>query len=263
MLSIQTSRIEKKDNLSVYNLNYPIIKSEIKKDIISHINKRILEDIVSFKSAVEDVISTLSSKSNHLSCVNTDYVITYNYNNIISIPIEFSQLDGLYNISYINSYNYDINLENLSCVNTDYVITYNYNNIISIPIEFSQLDGLYNISYINSYNYDINLEKEIKIDDLFNPEIDYTEIITKKIETKIKELSKELSVDKYIEVLDYLKDIILCDNPTFYISEDCVVICFSSYELDPTIPDISTFKISFKEDKEYLSKYILDRVLDR
>lgn len=216
MLSIQTSRIEKKDNLSVYNLNYPIIKSEIKKDIISHINKRILEDIVSFKSAVEDLISTLSSKSNHLSCVNTDYVITYNYN-----------------------------------------------NIISIPIEFSQLDGLYNISYINSYNYDINLEKEIKIDDLFNPEIDYTEIITKKIETKIKELSKELSVDKYIEVLDYLKDIILCDNPTFYISEDCVVICFSSYELDPTIPDISTFKISFKEDKEYLSKYILDRVLDR
>ena len=215
MLSIQTSRIEKKDNLSVYNLNYPIIKSEIKKDIISHINKRILEDIVSFKSAVEDVISTLSSKSNHLSCVNTDYVITYNYN-----------------------------------------------NIISIPIEFSQLDGLYNISYINSYNYDINLEKEIKIDDLFNPEIDYTEIITKKIESKIKELSKELSVDKYIAVLDYLKDIILCDNPTFYISEDSVVICFSSYELDPTIPDISTFKISFEEDKEYLSKYILDRVLD-
>lgn len=215
MLSIQTSRIEKKDNLSVYNLNYPIIKSEIKKDIISHINKRILEDIVSFKSAVEDVISTLSSKSNHLSCVNTDYVITYNYN-----------------------------------------------NIISIPIEFSQLDGLYNINYINSYNYDINLEKEIKIDDLFNPEIDYTEIITKKIESKIKELSKELSVDKYIAVLDYLKDIILCDNPTFYISEDSVVICFSSYELDPTIPDISTFKISFEEDKEYLSKYILDRVLD-
>lgn len=215
MLSIQTSRIEKKDNLSVYNLNYPIIKSENKKDIISHINKRILEDIVSFKSAVEDIINTLSSKSNHLSCVNTDYVITYNYN-----------------------------------------------NIISIPIEFSQLDGLYNISYINSYNYDINLEKEIKLDDLFNPKIDYTEIITKKIESKIKELSKELSVDKYIVVLDYLKDIILCDNPTFYISKDSVVICFSSYELDPTIPDISTFKISFEEDKEYLSKYILDRVLD-
>lgn len=215
MLSIQTSRIEKKDNLSVYNLNYPIIKSEIKKDIISHINKRILEDIVSFKSAVEDVISTLSSKSNHLSCVNTDYVITYNYN-----------------------------------------------NIISIPIEFSQLDGLYNISYINSYNYDINLEKEIDIKDVFNSEIDYMEIIAKKIDNKIKELSRELSIDKYIMVLDYLKDIIFSDNPTFYISKDGIVICFSSYELDPSISDLSTFKISFKEDRSYLSKYIIEKIID-
>ena len=31
MVSIQTSSIEKKDNLSVYNLNYPIIKSDNEK----------------------------------------------------------------------------------------------------------------------------------------------------------------------------------------------------------------------------------------
>ena len=31
MVSIQTSSIEKKDKLSVYNLNYPIIKSEYNK----------------------------------------------------------------------------------------------------------------------------------------------------------------------------------------------------------------------------------------
>ena len=39
MVSIQTSSIEKKDNLSVYNLNYPIIKSDNEKNIINHINK--------------------------------------------------------------------------------------------------------------------------------------------------------------------------------------------------------------------------------
>ena len=157
------------------------------------INHRIYEDIIAFKSAIED--------------------IAYCKNNC------------------------------LSCISTDYYITYNNNGIISIPIEFSQLDGLYNISYINSYNYDINLEKEINIKDIFNSETDYMEIITKKIDNKIKELSRELSIDKYIMVLDYLKDIIFCDNPTFYISTDSIVICFSSYELDPTISDLSTFKI--------------------
>ena len=202
MVSIQTSSIEKKDKLSVYNLNYPIIKSDNKKNIINNINHRIYEDIIAFKSAIED--------------------IGYSKNNC------------------------------LSCISTDYYITYNNNGIISIPIEFSQLDGLYNISYINSYNYDINLEKEINIKDrnYFTAE-DYD---------KIKELSRELSMDKYIMVLDYLKDIIFSDNPTFYISKDSIVICFSSYELDPAISDLSTFKISFKEDKSYLSKYIIEKI---
>ena len=148
MVSIQTSSIEKKDNLSVYNLNYPIIKSDNEKNIINHINQRIYEDIIAFKSAIEDIEY---SKNKHLSCINTDYYITYNNN-----------------------------------------------GIISIPIEFSQLDGLYNISYINSYNYDINLEKEIDIKDVFNSDIDYMEIIAKKIYNKIKELSIELSIDRYI-----------------------------------------------------------------
>lgn len=143
MVSIQTSSIEKKDKLSVYNLNYPIIKSDNKKNIINNINHRIYEDIIAFKSAIED--------------------IAYCKNNC------------------------------LSCISTDYYITYNNNGIISIPIEFSQLDGLYNISYINSYNYDINLEKEINIKDIFNSETDYMEIITKKIDNKIKELSKSLA----------------------------------------------------------------------
>ena len=100
------------------------------------------------------------------------------------------------------------------------------------------------------------------IKDVFNSEIDYMEIIAKKIDNKIKELSRELSIDKYIMVLDYLKDIIFSDNPTFYISKDGIVICFSSYELDPSISALSTFKISFKEDRNYLSKYIIEKIID-
>lgn len=215
MVSIQTSSIEKKDNLSVYNLNYPIIKSANKKNIIDNINQRIYEDIISFKSLIEDILD-----------------MTYTEN------------------------------RSLSYINTDYYISYNDNDIISIPIEFSQIDGLYNISYINSYNYDINLEKEITLEDIFNSNLDYIDLITNKIENKIKKLSKELSTDKYIMVLDYLKDIVLSDNPTFYIDKEGIIICFSSYELNPIIYEISKFKIYFNEDRKYLSKYIIDKVLD-
>jgi len=192
MLSIQTSKIEKKDNLFVYNLNYPIIKSDDENNIINHINNRIYEDIIAFKSVVEDIM--------------------------------------------------DVNNNQQSFISTNYYIKYNNNGIISIPIEFTQVDGLYNISYINSYNYDINLEKEINIKDLFKSEVDYMKIITKKIDSKIKELSRNLSLDEYIIVLDYLKDIIFTDDPAFYISKDGIVVCFSSYELDQNIKDISTFK---------------------
>ncbi len=215
MVSIQTSSIEKKDNLSVYNLNYPIIKSDNKKNIINNINQRIYEDIISFKASIEDILDMIPVKNRCLSCINTDYYISYNNN-----------------------------------------------DIISIPIEFSQIDGLYNISYINSYNYDISLEKEITLEDIFDSTIDYINLIANKIENKITELSKELSMDKYIMLLDYLKDIVLSDSPTFYIDNEGIIICFSSYELDPTIYDISTFKIYFNEDRKYLSKYIIDKVVD-
>ena len=215
MVLIQTSSIKKKDNLSVYNLNYPIIKSDNKKDIINNINKKIYEDIISFKASIEDILDIIPIKNKCLSCINTDYYISYNNN-----------------------------------------------DIISIPIEFSQIDELYNISYINSYNYDINLEKEITLEDIFDPTIDYINLIANKIENKIKKLSKDLSIDKYIMLLDYLKDIVLSDNPTFYIDNEGIIICFSSYELDPTIYDISTFKIYFNEDRKYLSKYIIDKVVD-
>jgi len=212
MLSIQTSKIEKKDNLFVYNLNYPIIKSDDENNITNHINNRIYEDIIAFKSVVEDIM--------------------------------------------------DVNNNQQSFISTNYYIKYNNNGIISIPIEFTQVDGLYNISYINSYNYDITLEKEISIKDLFKSEVDYMKIITKKIDSKIKELSRNLSLDEYIIVLDYLKDIIFTDDPAFYISKDGIVVCFSSYELDQNIKDISTFKISFIEDINYLSKYIIERVIN-
>lgn len=111
MLSIETINIEEKDNLVIYNLNYPLIKNYQYEDrVIDYINEVIYQDVMSFKDVVENEIDSLMLRGKYLSYINTEYNVDFNRNNIISLTIEFSQLSGLYNITYVNSYNYDLNL---------------------------------------------------------------------------------------------------------------------------------------------------------
>ena len=110
MLIIEDRIIEKEEKSVRYILNYPIIKlSNKENDFMNFINKKIYEDVLCFKEVVQQVLS--EEESDTLINLLTEYTVTFNENNIISIPIEFNQFIGLYNISYINSYNYDFNLE--------------------------------------------------------------------------------------------------------------------------------------------------------
>ena len=111
MISIETINIEQKDNLAIYNLNYPILKNlKCKDNIVDYINEVIYQDIICFKDVVKDDIDNFRINRNYLSYINTEYRVDFNRNDIISITLEFSQLSGLYNITYVNSYNYSINL---------------------------------------------------------------------------------------------------------------------------------------------------------
>lgn len=110
MLIIENRLIEKEEKSVRYILNYPIIKLlNRENNFINFINKKIYEDVLCFKEVVQQILS--EDESNILINLLTEYTVTFNENNIISIPIEFNQFIGLYNISYINSYNYDFNLE--------------------------------------------------------------------------------------------------------------------------------------------------------
>lgn len=110
MLIIENRIIEREEKSVRYILNYPIIKLLNKENnFMNFINKRIYEDVLCFKEVVQQILS--EDESNILINLLTEYTVTFNENNIISIPIEFNQFTGLYNISYINSYNYDFNLE--------------------------------------------------------------------------------------------------------------------------------------------------------
>lgn len=110
MLVVEEKLLEIEEPNLICSLNYPVIRLLNKENnFINYINKKIYEDVLCFKEVVKKILDEESSDI--YMNILTEFMITFNKNNIISIPIEFSQFLGINNISYINSYNYDIDLE--------------------------------------------------------------------------------------------------------------------------------------------------------
>ena len=219
MLSIDRQIIEENNNLVRCSLNYPVIKEqECEGNIIQIINQLIYEDIISFKDVSND-------ECNNSICSVSSYIL-----NAIS----------------------------------EYRITFNKNQIISIPIEFSQLRGLYDITYINSYNYDIALGKCITLNDIFDNDTSYIELINKKILNEINNALNEYRYDYYdgeVEEVEEVEEIkFIYDTEDFYIEDNGIVICFSSYEASKDIPHCIELKLLFADYKEYLSRYTIDNI---
>ena len=92
-------------------LNYPIIELENENEEVNRfvkiVNKVIENDINIFE---EVVIATFNEELiiGNINAIS-EFIRAFNKNNIISIPIEFSQIIGFTDISHIYSYNYDFN----------------------------------------------------------------------------------------------------------------------------------------------------------
>lgn len=201
MLFIEDKKIKSENKLVGFYLSYPVIEN--KSSFISKINDIIYKDIENFKELVT----------------------------------------GTLNKPIIKSFDYKINAL------SEYKVNLNKNQIISISIDFSQLIGLYDITYVNSYNYDIDLNREIKLKDLFKKDEDYIDLINYFI---LKD------IDEYL--YDRFKGI--CDDNTFYITKEYLVLCFSSYELDKNYSVALEFKIPIYEIKNYLSDYMINNILE-
>lgn len=214
MLKIEAKLLEQEEKDIRYALNYPEIKLANKENnFINYINKNIYEDVLSFKDVVSQIISQ-------------------------------EKLDIFINLL------------------TEYRITLNRNNIISIPIEFNQFVGLYNISYINSYNYDLNSEKEIKLKDIFEKEIDYKELLSGLIKVQLTMLSEDYDIEiDEEELVNLINSIEIYEDQTFYLEEDGLVICFSSYEMGNINTSNLEFKIMYEDGFEYFSYYFIREVL--
>ena len=94
-----------------YYLNIPKLcykeKNIVKNEMIEDINSLIFEDIITFMNMMEDSYNNSISKEYTLINSLTEFQVGYLSKDIISMAIEFSQLVGFSDISYIKVYNYD------------------------------------------------------------------------------------------------------------------------------------------------------------
>lgn len=192
MLQIGDKKIKSENNLLRFYLSYPVIKS--KSSLISKINDIIYQDVEKFKELVSDtlnkpIIKGFDYKINALS----EYRINLNENQIISISIEFSQLIGLYDITYVNSYNYDIDLEkeiklkDLFKENVDYIDIINF--FILKDIDEYLYDGFKGISDDNTFY----ITKEYLVICFSSYELDQSYSVALEFKIPIDEIKKYLS----------------------------------------------------------------------
>ncbi|UEL48471.1 hypothetical protein TPDSL_12680 [Terrisporobacter petrolearius] len=145
-----------------YYINFPKIyykqdndKDYIKNEMIESVNQIIFEDIMTFMDVVEDTYNVNSEEYTHINSI-TEFQVGYLSNDIISLAIEFSQLAGFYDISYLKGYNFDFKLKNnislkhLFKENVDYIKILKKYILIQAKILISELqkyneDNLYKI----------------------------------------------------------------------------------------------------------------------
>ena len=98
-----------------YYINIPKIYNKDEKDyakneMVESINQLIFEDIMAFMDVVKDSYDISSKEYIHINSL-TEFQVGYVSRDIISLAIEFSKLEGFYDISYLKGYNYDFKLK--------------------------------------------------------------------------------------------------------------------------------------------------------
>ena len=132
MLTIKNHQIDIENNNLICNIEYPTIQNTSNNNLITYINKTIQEDIITFKEV--NIDNYLENKHDLLILAN--YEITLNKNNLISIPIVFSESEKYSRlINYINTYNYDINKNKKIELSDIFKNKFNYTSYINNLIE--------------------------------------------------------------------------------------------------------------------------------
>ena len=112
MINIAGKLISNKVNNIRFFLNYPKIDIEEENDYVQKFVELVNKSIKNEVDIFEEIVINTYFEENIIGNVNaiSEFQIAFNRGNIISMPMEFTQIIGLTDISHIYSYNYDFNL---------------------------------------------------------------------------------------------------------------------------------------------------------
>lgn len=224
---LQVSSIDIKNNSIKYNnkwiqldVNYPSILIVDNNEIQDKINKQFFADALWIKESMEN-----EAKDAYDMAIKGDY--------------EY------------RPYSLDIN----------YKVDKNKDGILSVhSIGYYYKGGAHGTTEIIPYNLNLKTGKEIKLLDLFKDKYDYKKIINEKIleqRTRIDEEYKKEFIKNGGKKEEYRSIFFesfkgIDDNTKFYITDNCIVIYYASYEIAPYAFGIPTFEISFNDLKDGL-----------
>lgn len=155
MVNIMSGLRDNKVKNMRFFLNYPKIEvndeDEEVQEFAEIVNKSILNEINIF----EEVVIYTYHEENIIGNINaiSEYNVAFNKGNIISVPMEFSQIVGLTDISHMYSYNYDFNLKKRITLNDLFKEDVDFEKIIQNYI----MEEIYEIldKYMSYITYDI------------------------------------------------------------------------------------------------------------
>lgn len=168
MVNIMSGLRDNKVKNMRFFLNYPKIEvndeDEEVQEFAEIVNKSILNEINIF----EEVVIYTYHEENIIGNINaiSEYNVAFNKGNIISVPMEFSQIVGLTDISHMYSYNYDFNLMKRITLNDLFKEDVDFEKIIQNYI----MEEVYEIldkyaSYITYDIYELMMESIYICDD--------------------------------------------------------------------------------------------------
>lgn len=133
---------------------------------------------------------------------------------------------------------------------SSYAVTFNKNHILSVILRLMGISGEYTTEYdsLNNYNIDLLTGNTLTLKDIFNPDIDYIQVINNYINYKINQ-NKELYYENTI--------VDIPESQSFYITDEGLVIYFGVDEIAPIEFGIPKFKMSFMKFAPYINPRFL------
>ncbi|KAJ53916.1 hypothetical protein BD780_001364 [Clostridium tetanomorphum] len=135
---------------------------------------------------------------------------------------------------------------------TNYTVYQDNSNILSLTVLYNQYTGGAHGMYTKqAYNINLTTGKDIKLKDVFKPNVNYKDIIN-------KEINKQIAIKNKVTNASQISDFTgINDKTNFYINNGTIVIYFQPYDIAPYALGIQEFKISLDSFKTMVQPQFL------